>query len=155
MREKTMTGIESFYNEKLFLEALDFAQTAHKGQLYGINEDYYTAHILKVVEELSGESYLVKIVGALHDVYEDTLVAREELINLFGYIVNLCVFKLTRQKSEEYFDYIRRIKQSNNSVCIKVKLADAHCNYKASVLKGFESKEKRYTKAMFILLGYN
>jgi (p)ppGpp synthase/HD superfamily hydrolase len=147
--------IPSFYNHDLLKQALAVAKKTHETQLYGNGEDYFSAHIIKIVDYLAEhhESCMIQIIGALHDIYEDTNISREEIVKQFGVTVDGAVFVLTRQKDkEDYFNYIRRIRFVD--MCKTVKLADLACNYKASVEKRMTSFEKRYSKAILILLGY-
>jgi (p)ppGpp synthase/HD superfamily hydrolase len=146
--------IYTFYDDKLLAKAMDFSRKAHARQTYTVKGDYYDAHIKKVVYQLliHHESYLAQVVGALHDIYEDTPVSREEIVKLFGNEVDELVWELTKQNDETYFDYIRRVKQTE--LCKVVKLEDASCNYRASVISGSTSLIQRYAHAMLILLGY-
>lgn len=146
----------TIYTTELVTEALNFARKAHAKQTYTSGYDYFDAHIIKVVNQLSknGESNLGRIIGALHDVYEDTGVTRDEILEHFGGAVDEAVWCLTREKDKEsYFDYIRRVKQNN--ICKKVKTEDVGCNYKASIASGDKSKQSRYAKALLILLGWD
>jgi len=142
------------YTEQDVERALAFAKEAHKGQLYG-TKDYFESHIKDVWYQLliHGASYLEQIVGALHDIYEDTGVTRERLIGEFGITVDNYVFQLTRDKGETYFEYVRRVK--GVELCKKVKLEDATCNYHASLLCENEKWQGKYSRAMLILLGYD
>lgn len=142
------------YTDKLVVKALDFAREAHKGQLYG-KEDYFLAHISKVVTNLlvNGESNMAQIVGALHDIFEDTgNLYTDKVATLFGEEVYLNLWELTRRKGEQYFSYIKRI---NSPVAKKVKIEDVTCNYRASVLIRDDKRMGRYAKALLILLGYD
>jgi (p)ppGpp synthase/HD superfamily hydrolase len=142
------------YTEEDVSLALSFASKAHAGQLYG-SKDYFTEHIMGVVNRLMEKisSARTLIVGALHDIYEDTDITREEIISIFGEDIDECVWILTRQENEEYFDYIRRVK--NNAVAKNVKLEDVTFNYRASELMQNVSMQMRYGKALLILLGYD
>jgi (p)ppGpp synthase/HD superfamily hydrolase len=134
-------------------KALEFARKAHAGQTYTVEGDYFDAHIKRVWYQLliQGATNIEQVVGILHDVYEDTAVSRLEITELFGYTVDDLVWQLSRKEEETYFDYIRRVKE--NETCRKVKIADAGCNHKASVISGNISLMGRYTYALLILQG--
>ena len=142
------------YTREDLKRALAVSKQVHSGQLYG-DKDYFTEHIRGVVKNLHdiASPEIVLIIGALHDVYEDTDITREQIIHDFGEDIDDYIWVLTRQKDEQYFDYIRRVK--NNWIARTVKIADVEFNLKASALSGDKSRQDRYEKALLILMGYD
>lgn len=67
-----------------------------------------------------------KAVALLHDVLEDTKVKEKELRALFGDKITDAVVLLTKKGTDNYFEYVERIKE--NPLASKVKLADLKHN---------------------------
>ncbi|WP_244638155.1 GTP pyrophosphokinase [Clostridium fungisolvens] len=112
--------IKISYLEKAICLAVD----KHKGQTDKGGMPYIL-HPIYVMSKMENE--IEKIVAILHDVVEDTDTTFEDLRNM-GFsdeIVNV-LDCLTRRESEDYFDYIDRIK--TKPLAIKVKLADLEHN---------------------------
>jgi len=94
----------------------------------------------------------------LHDVVEDTDVTLEDLKKEFPTEVTDAISLLTHNESDEYLDYVRKLK--NNPVAKKVKLADLTHNSDdtRNALGTVTAPEKRqmqlekYAKAKKILL---
>lgn len=90
----------------------------------------------------------------LHDVIEDTDVTEEELRKEFPDEIVNAIVVLTKRKGEDYFDYLRRVKE--NPLACEVKLADLEHNSDLTRLKGitFKDMERRnkYLKAIDYLL---
>lgn len=105
-------------------KAICLAVEKHKGQTDKGGMPYIL-HPIYVMSKMETETE--KTVAILHDVVEDTDTTFEDLRNI-GFseeIVNV-LDCLTRRESEDYFDYIDRIKANN--LAIKVKLADLEHN---------------------------
>ena len=66
------------------------------------------------------------------------------------------VVLLTRDKNMTYYDYIRKIKHSNNTLAYWAKMADLEDNMDLSRLENVTDKDKervkRYQKAVDILV---
>ena len=135
-------------DNSMILKALNFAEKAYNPR------DYFEAHVRKVWYNIliRGGSVLEQVVGILHGVIEDTLITELEIADEFGTEVAHYVYLMSRKPSENYFDYIRRLK--GEPVCKNVKLEDLNCNYKSSIISGNESLSNRYARAMLILMGY-
>jgi (p)ppGpp synthase/HD superfamily hydrolase len=150
------------YTDELVKDALAFAKEAHTDQLYG-KKDYFSTHIMGVVDALKegGADNLTLIVGALHDILEDTGVSSLSIVDKFGEYVYTLLWSLTRHGEKDYFDYIRKIKEMDGEagdIVRRVKMEDVAFNYMQSVFsenKGFQARYARYARALFILLGYN
>jgi (p)ppGpp synthase/HD superfamily hydrolase len=99
--------------------ARDIAEKAHAGQFDKAGEPYFK-HPLFVASLLESDDE--KAVAFLHDVIEDTAVTIEELSTVFPPHIVEAVRTLTRKSTENYADYILRVKQ--NQLATAVKLAD-------------------------------
>jgi len=87
----------------------------------------YVIHLLKVYSNVS--SYEEKVCALLHDVVEDTLVTFSDLKKI-GYtdkIIDILKI-LTKNKGEDYKDYINRIIESENVHAMNIKIADLRHN---------------------------
>jgi (p)ppGpp synthase/HD superfamily hydrolase len=130
--------------------AMIIAYNAHNGQ-----EDKsgvpYIFHPIHLAEQMETEEEC--LVALLHDVIEDTWVTIEQLQAEFSETVVEAVKLLTRDKSVDYMDYIRKIKP--NPLARKVKLADLHHNSDPTRMENPTEKDikrsEKYHKAIEIL----
>ena len=139
------------YTEEMVNNALAFAKIAHTGQKYS-DHDYFDFHIKGVVKILTdmGATRLCRIVGALHDVREDTGVSQDLIKSIFSEEVKDLVEIITKQVGEPYFEYIARVKES--PVCRQVKMADSLFNYGQSVVIKDLYKIDKYSRAIWKLM---
>ena len=131
--------------------AWNFAQNAHKGQLRGTGENYFT-HPVSVAQILSNLNLDLNtiITGLLHDVVEDCGVSISKISSIFGEEVALLVdgvTKLTklelqsdRSKQAENFRKLF-LATSNDIRVLLVKLADRTHNMRT--IGGISDIEKR------------
>ena len=128
--------------------AIEIAVSAHKGQRDKSGQPYIL-HVMQVV--LYGKTEEEKIVGALHDVVEDTdwtfdLLKKEGFSNRILDALK-CVTKI--RASENYDDFTARVK--GNSLAVKVKLNDLRSNMDITRLNTVSEKDverfNRYLKA--------
>lgn len=100
--------------------AMYIAIDAHRKQL-DKNEQPYIGHLFRVMN--AGQTIEEKIVGALHDIIEDTQITlcmlskegfSEEIID--------AVHTLTKLDNEDYDHYLDRVKK--NDLALRVKLND-------------------------------
>lgn len=131
--------------------ALEIAKVAHDGQLDKSGTEYIN-HPIYLASKFEDED--LKIIALLHDVIEDSNI-RVSHLTPFGFKDEILVSLsyLTRNYNEEYFNYIRRIK--NNELAKKVKIEDLKHNmdlsrFKNPTEKDFKRNEK-YKKALEIL----
>ena len=101
---------------------------------------------------MGGEN--VKCAAVLHDVMEDSGITEEELRSMgFPDDVLNALRLLTRQKGQDYFDYVRALKP--NPIAKAVKLADLADNMDMSRIKEPTEKDykrlEKYKKAKEIL----
>lgn len=134
-----------YYNEN---QAKFLAKLAHKGQKDKAGEDYFH-HLERVREKVYG--LRVEVLAWLHDIVEDTKVELDDLRLFFPSDIVRDVSILSREDSESYTEYIRRVKQSGSENAIQVKLADLndHLDHEENISL---SLAKRYRKAKEILL---
>lgn len=111
-------------SQDLLDKAIIIAAMAHNGQKDKGGSNYIL-HPLRVMASL--DTLEEKIVGALHDVIDDTYVTYKFLKEEgFPDAIIESIELLTKRKNESYFDYINRIKE--NDIACKVKLADLNDN---------------------------
>lgn len=96
---------------------------------------------------------LLKTIAVLHDVIEDSNITARNLLEkgVPEEAVNSVVI-LTRLKGEKYFDFIRRIINSNNKSAIMVKIKDIKHNPNRPENIP-DSLIERYEKALAMLQG--
>lgn len=134
-------------------KAIKIAFEAHKNAVDKGGAPYIL-HPIHLAEKMTDE--VTTAVALLHDVVEDTDITCDELLSMGidPYVVE-CVEIMTHRESEDYFDYIRRIKMNPDAV--KVKLADLEHNSDLSRLETITEYDlkrlKKYKKAMEILTG--
>lgn len=101
--------------------AIEIALEAHHGQYNQKTGLPYIEHPMRVMS--AGQTIEEKIVGALHDVVEDTDWTLDDLTREgFPSEVVAAVDALTRRENESYNDYLERVKP--NSLAVRVKLND-------------------------------
>ena len=125
-------------NAESIQRALDLAKLAHAGQVRKPHGRPYYDHVFDVsltapkflrlfVPELHISEWVrneASVVGALHDVLEDTNVTEAELRGIFPASVVNAVRALTHAKGVSYEDYIEGIASVPNPVVRAVKMAD-------------------------------
>ena len=134
-------------------KAVEIAVAAHKGQIDKVGRPYIL-HVLQVM--MAGKTDEEKIVGALHDVVEDTDWTFEQL-EKEGFDKEIiealkCVTKLS--PDEDYEAFTERVKKNN--LAIRVKLNDLRSNMDLTRLHNVKEKDlerfNRYLKAYNELL---
>ena len=119
------------------LHAMHVAINAHGKQL-DRNGQLYIGHPFRVMN--AGQTLEEKIVGALHDILEDTELTITELsAEGFSEEVIDAVHSLTKVENEEYDHYIRRVMR--NDLAIRVKLNDLTDNMDLRRLKNLTELE--------------
>jgi len=99
--------------------AMQIAYNAHHGQMDPCGVPYIF-HPMHLAEQMEDEVSCA--VAILHDVVEDTYVTLEMLQQEFPPIVTDALSLLTHHKSDDYFEYVNRIR--SNPIAKAVKLAD-------------------------------
>lgn len=126
----------------------------HKDQLDKGGNPYIT-HLEFVSSKMTCQ--IGKVAALLHDIKEDTPITNEELLSngISQEIIDI-IDILTKKESDIYMDYINRIKNCNNPIAIKIKLADLTHNMDISRIPNPTEKDlnrikNRYKKAYDIL----
>ena len=139
-------------------KALIYAYNAHHGQL-DYNGIPFIFHPLHLAEQMDDE--LSCCAALLHDIVEDTQLTLDDLRREFPEEVVSVVALLTHEENaeyhyEDYFDYIRKIRE--NPTAKKIKMADiAHnCDQSRCVGAGLPPEKlewwrQKYQKALEIL----
>lgn len=136
----------------MIIKAFQIAYNAHKGQ-FDKGGNPYILHPIMVA--LNVESDDEKIVALLHDVVEDTGTTLDDLWEAgFSDRIIEAVDVLTKKDSENYEDYLCRVKE--NELAKNVKIADLRHNSDVSRLKTVNEKDvariTKYLKALCYLL---
>ena len=98
----------------------------------------YVWHPIHVMMNVKG--YNEKIVALLHDIIEDTDVTIPDLKNLkFSKEVVEAVDVISKKKDQEYFSYLKLIK--DNSIAKKVKIEDLKHNSDLKRLRSISQKD--------------
>ena len=125
-----------------YIKALFIMLNAHKGQKDKGGNPYFL-HPLRV--SMATKNKRAKIVAFLHDVLEDS---NKYEINDFYFLdeeQKKALLLLTHNDSDEYFEYVKRIKQ--NKIAREVKLMDLKDNMNLKRLKDIsKDDEKRLEK---------
>ena len=127
--------------------AIHIALCEHAGQRDKQGEPYIL-HVLRVM--LAGRTEDERVVGALHDVVEDSQYTFDSL-SLAGFPAHIiaAVDALSRRETESYAAYIERV--ADNPIATAVKLADLNDNMsRAYTLEGHEGNRlmPRYLRAV-------
>jgi (p)ppGpp synthase/HD superfamily hydrolase len=136
-------------------KAINIMFEAHKNQKDKSGVPY-VFHPFHLAEQMTSEDST--IVALLHDTIEDTDITKEYLkAQGFKSEIIDAIVLLTRKKNEDYFEYIKRIK--DNPIAREVKIADLKHN---SDLKRLEKvkeadmkRTEKYHKALEILKSDN
>lgn len=130
------------------------AKWAHKKQKRWSGEPYIQ-HPRRVVERVGSLLFIpmeeTKAAAWLHDVLEDVPEITAHLLEVYaGFPIKIIkpISLLTRLNTDNYFQFIIRIRESSNTVAMAVKMADLDDNM--SDLKECSLKDK-YRLAHFIL----
>ena len=95
--KSALQSYDKNFNEKLFIKAIEVAETSHKDQ-FRASGDPYIVHpyeVCKSLIELKLDTETV-ITGLLHDVIEDTEYSKEQLNEIFGKSIASLVDGLTK-----------------------------------------------------------
>lgn len=134
-------------------KAIDMASKYHAGQMYGNKAYTYHLHmVMYKVRDLYREDENLADLAAcalLHDVLEDTNCEYETIDHACGWKVADAVVSVTKVKGESYKDYIKRVRQ--NDLGLKVKIADTLCNLEESIKIGDVKRIKKYSKQLELL----
>lgn len=131
-------------------KAMKIAYKVHDGQVDKAGLPYIF-HPIHLAEQMDTEEEC--IVALLHDVVEDTDVTFEDLEKEFSQTVIDALKLLTHDKSVDYMEYVKTIK--NNPIARNIKLADLKHNSDMTRLLSVTEKDieryNKYQKAIQIL----
>lgn len=131
-------------------KAMEIAYKAHHGQVDKSGVPYIF-HPIHLAEQMDTEDEC--IVALLHDVVEDTEMTFEQLEKDFSETVIQALKLVTRDKNEDYMQYVEKIKM--NPIAKKVKLADLHHNSDIARLEKITlidlKRNEKYEKAIKFL----
>ncbi len=135
--------------------AIALAIKAHDGRVDKAGKPYIL-HVLRVMLALDTETEM--ITGVLHDVVEDSCYSLADLKKTrFSDEIITTLDCLTKRDSENYKNYIERIK--TNTVAIHVKLADLEDNMDIGRLsnpcKEDSNRLEKYRKAYLNLTNFH
>ena len=132
--------------------ALGIAEHKHACQL-DKRCNSYIDHINAVVA--SCKSKKEKIVGALHDLIEDTDLTLDLLKEYFDQDILDAIDAITHRKNEKRLDYLKRVKA--NKLALAVKKADViHNASRLENLKGtpdYDRLAHKYLETMIVIFG--
>ena len=131
-------------------KAMEIAYRAHHGQVDKSGVPYIF-HPIHLAEQMDTEDEC--IVALLHDVVEDTEMTFEQLEKDFSETVIQALKLVTRDKNEDYMQYVEKIKM--NPIAKKVKLEDLHHNSDITRLEKITlidlKRNEKYEKAIKFL----
>ncbi len=137
------------------IRAARLAEQAHRGQ-YDKGGMPYIYHPLHLAEQMTDE--ITVAVALLHDVMEDTEITEAELSVQFPPRVMDALRLLTHDPAEDYFDYVKRIRENPDAKAVK--LADLRHNSDTGRLSPADAAGKKtaercekYRRAIMILTG--
>ena len=144
--KKSMTNFD-----ELREKAMQIAIKVHEGQVDKGGNDYIN-HPIRVSENCSLDEE--KIVALLHDTIEDgDITADYLLMQGFPREIVDAILSVSRNKYEDYFDFIQRCKV--NPIGCRVKIADLKDNMDITRLNELTEKDinrlKKYHKAYKML----
>ena len=162
--KSALQSYDKNFNEKLFIKAIEVAETSHKDQ-FRASGDPYIVHpyeVCKSLIDLKLDTETV-ITGLLHDVIEDTKYSKDQLNKIFGKNIASLVDGLTKidfleekkiTRSEKEAENFRKllISTAKDIRVLIIKLADRLHNIKT--IHFFKDVEKRKRVSNETLLIY-
>ncbi|GEM_PF-4512743 len=127
-------------------KAFDLMESAHKGQKDKAGFPY-RQHPIFVASQLEGESE--KIVGLLHDVFEDTDTTLEE-VDFLNDEERSALKCITKTKGVDYDAYIQAVK--DNPLARAVKIEDLKHNMTDRGYKAPAEKIAKYERSLALLV---
>ena len=133
-------------------DAYKFARDKHKGQLNDNNEDYFTAHCIKVfhILEQVTDNQDILMAALCHDLIEDAGVRIPELIDMIGPHATMLVDMVTHRGKKDqvgyYFPNLQPVKWKEYSKAFHdaalIKFADRLANL--SDMESWTDKRKAH-----------
>ena len=124
--------------QELLTKAIELAKKAHEGQI-DKGGSPYIGHPFRVMNQFKDEEE--KIVGVLHDAVEDSDLTLEDLKRAgFSDRIIAAVDAITKREGEQIDNYLNRV--MNNSIALKVKIADMTDNMDLSRITNITEKDR-------------
>ena len=124
--------------QELLTKAIELAKKAHEGQI-DKGGSPYIGHPFRVMNQFEDEEE--KIVGVLHDAVEDSDLTLEDLATAgFSDRIIAAVDAITKREGEQIDNYLNRV--MNNSIALKVKIADMTDNMDLSRITNITEKDR-------------
>ena len=162
--KSALQSYDKKFNEKLFVKAIEVAESSHKDQFRASGDPYiiHPYEVCKSLIDLKLDTETV-ITGLLHDVIEDTEYSKEQLNEIFGKSIASLVDGLTKidfleekkiTRSEKEAENFRKllISTAKDIRVLIIKLADRLHNIKT--IHFFKDVEKRKRVSNETLLIY-
>ena len=162
--KSALRSYDKNFNEKLFIKAIEVAETSHKDQFRASGDPYiiHPYEVCKSLIDLKLDTETV-ITGLLHDVIEDTEYSKDQLNKIFGKNIASLVDGLTKidfleekkiTRSEKEAENFRKLLISTvkDIRVLIIKLADRLHNIKT--IHFFKDVEKRKRVSNETLLIY-
>ena len=162
--KSALKSYDKDFNEKLFVKAIEVAETSHKDQFRASGDPYiiHPYEVCKSLIDLKLDTETV-ITGLLHDVIEDTQYSKDQLNKIFGKSIASLVDGLTKidfleekkiTRSEKEAENFRKllISTAKDIRVLIIKLADRLHNIKT--IHFFKDVEKRKRVSNETLLIY-
>ena len=162
--KSALQSYDKNFNEKLFIKAIEVAETSHKDQFRASGDPYiiHPYEVCKSLIDLKLDTETV-ITGLLHDVIEDTQYSKDQLNEIFGKSIASLVDGLTKidfleekkiTRSEKEAENFRKLLISTvkDIRVLIIKLADRLHNIKT--IHFFKDVEKRKRVSNETLLIY-
>ena len=162
--KSALKSYDKNFNEKLFVKAIEVAETSHKDQFRASGDPYiiHPYEVCKSLIDLKLDTETV-ITGLLHDVIEDTQYSKDQLNEIFGKSIASLVDGLTKidfleekkiTRSEKEAENFRKLLISTvkDIRVLIIKLADRLHNIKT--IHFFKDVEKRKRVSNETLLIY-
>ena len=162
--KSALQSYDKNFNEKLFVKAIEVAESSHKDQFRASGDPYiiHPYEVCKSLIDLKLDTETV-ITGLLHDVIEDTEYSKEQLNEIFGKSISSLVDGLTKidfleekkiTRSEKEAENFRKllISTAKDIRVLIIKLADRLHNIKT--IHFFKDVEKRKRVSNETLLIY-
>ena len=143
---KEVLFLKGYLNGKNFnraLKAINIAEEYH-AKMYRRSGEPFVSHPIRIANALVSlgvDDENILIVSILHDVLEDTLITREELLEIFSEDIVQSIELLTKQKGLDNDCYYENIRL--NPISSIVKIAD-RCHNVSTMYFFDENKIKLY-----------
>ncbi len=127
-------------NEEFYQQMLEVVKKYHAGQTREGGVEPYWPHCERVAifvkkafenshEGLQGQQQETLLAALGHDLYEDTIISKKEIIENFGSSVDVLIEELTNRDGDEHAEKYAEKLKSDSEQALLIKLADLCDNY--------------------------